>query len=166
MGVQDRDWYRDRHRKANAWYNPKEFRGNKSIQVVAGSRWILLLLAVLGGIAIGVSLSRLKFREQAPAPSRIQPAPIEAVIPKPAPDPRAEEREQREQFRLAEIAERRRREDEALKAAQEAEARRDKAWARFYKPSELCAQHATVECANVYIRARREFEARFASGKY
>jgi hypothetical protein len=44
--------------------------------------------------------------------------------------------------------------------------RKESAWKRFYKPSPGCeAASTSVECANEHIRAKREFEARYAAGK-
>ena len=47
--------------------------------------------------------------------------------------------------------------------------RRERAWARFYNKPPHCADNPTaetmVECANHYIRARREFEQAYAAGK-
>jgi hypothetical protein len=43
------------------------------------------------------------------------------------------------------------------------------AWARYYKKPAQCeispGRDTIVECANHYIRARREFEAAYAAGK-
>lgn len=54
---------------------------------------------------------------------------------------------------------------EALQAA----ARKERAWTKFYKKPEKCDgnpnDQTMTECANHYIRARREFEAAYAQGK-
>ena len=54
---------------------------------------------------------------------------------------------------------------EALEAA----ARKERAWNRFYKKPTQCDGHqsneAMTECANLYIRAKREFEDAYAAGK-
>ena len=51
-----------------------------------------------------------------------------------------------------------------LQAAQiAAERAKEKAWAAFYQPSEQCLNTASVECGNAYIKARREFERKFAA---
>ena len=45
-------------------------------------------------------------------------------------------------------------------------ARRQKeaAWQRFFQPSPQCLNSTNVECGNAHIRARREFERRYAAG--
>lgn len=55
------------------------------------------------------------------------------------------------------------------RAAQQAAERRDRAWARFYQKPAQCDENPTkatmVECANHYIRARREFEAQYGPAR-
>ena len=57
----------------------------------------------------------------------------------------------------------------AQRAGQRAAERMDRAWARIYQKPAYCDENPTraimVECANHYIRARREFEANYGSGK-
>jgi hypothetical protein len=57
----------------------------------------------------------------------------------------------------------------AADAARRAEAdiadRREKAWARFYRPPPHCETAATMDCTNRYIRARRVFDEKFAKGE-
>ena len=63
-------------------------------------------------------------------------------------------------FRLAELLARVRSHLRMARAAAESE----DAWQRFYKPSAACADPATsasVECVNAFIRAKREFAARY-----
>lgn len=66
-----------------------------------------------------------------------------------------------------EIAERKAAWDQ--RAAQQAAERKDRAWAMFYVKPPACDDNPTkttmVECANHFIRARREFEVRYATGK-
>ena len=46
-----------------------------------------------------------------------------------------------------------------------AEAAKAAAWAAFYQPSAQCLNEASVECGNQHMRARREFERRYAAGE-
>ena len=46
-----------------------------------------------------------------------------------------------------------------------AERSKERAWTAFYRPSEQCLNTASVECGNAYIRARREFERKYAAGE-
>ena len=40
--------------------------------------------------------------------------------------------------------------------------RKERAWAASYRKPPGCADSASLECANHYIRARRAFEAQYA----
>ena len=57
----------------------------------------------------------------------------------------------------------------AEQAAVDAARRKDRAWQRYYQRPDFCADNPTaaqmVQCANHHIRARREFEERYAAGK-
>jgi hypothetical protein len=57
----------------------------------------------------------------------------------------------------------------ARRAAQQAVERQERAWAMFYAKPPACDDNPTkammVECANHFIRARREFEVLYAGGK-
>ena len=60
------------------------------------------------------------------------------------------------------------REGQMLKQqAVEAAARKEEAWRRYYQTPALCASaegQAFVECANGFIRAKRAFELKYATG--
>jgi hypothetical protein len=57
----------------------------------------------------------------------------------------------------------------AEQAAVDAARRKDRAWQRYYQRPDFCADNPTaaqmVQCANHHIRARKEFEERYAAGK-
>lgn len=57
----------------------------------------------------------------------------------------------------------------AQQAAIETARRKERAWQRFYQRPDFCTDNPTaaqmVQCANHHIRARKEFEERFAAGK-
>jgi hypothetical protein len=79
----------------------------------------------------------------------------------------ARRRAQEEQARLEQI-----RRSAAVQAAanremvrQRAEAAKAAAWAAFYQPSPECLAQTSVECGNAHIRARREFEQKYAAGE-
>jgi uncharacterized iron-regulated membrane protein len=46
-----------------------------------------------------------------------------------------------------------------------AERAKEKAWAVFYRPSDKCLNTASVDCGNAHIKARKEFERRYAAGE-
>ncbi len=57
----------------------------------------------------------------------------------------------------------------ALRAAQRAAERKERAWASFYRKAAACDDSSPdadmVECANHFIRTQREFEQLYAAGK-
>ncbi len=59
--------------------------------------------------------------------------------------------------------------ESAEQAAVEAARRKDRAWQRYYQRPDFCADNPTaaqmVQCANHHIRARKEFEERYAAGR-
>jgi hypothetical protein len=56
--------------------------------------------------------------------------------------------------------------EEAARKADLAEvARRERAWAKFYRKPSSCSETVSMECANGFIRAKREFDERFARGE-
>ena len=71
-----------------------------------------------------------------------------------------------EQAQLEANAARIRAEAEEARAKQEAAAQKAAAWAAFYKPAKKCDNppdwDAQVECGNAHIRAKDEFERRWA----
>jgi hypothetical protein len=73
-----------------------------------------------------------------------------------------------QQSRLEKAAQQRAVED-ARRAAIEEAARKERAWAKFYKRPANCDndlnQEQLVECANHHIRAKRQFEEAYAAGK-
>ena len=57
-------------------------------------------------------------------------------------------------------------EQETARRASIAEAdRKEQAWAKFYRKPASCNDAATMACSNDYIRAKREFERRYARGE-
>lgn len=46
-----------------------------------------------------------------------------------------------------------------------AELEKAQAWAAYWSPSAECLATASVECGNQHIRAKREFERRYAAGE-
>jgi hypothetical protein len=67
-----------------------------------------------------------------------------------------------ERARADKIREQQRLAEESQRAAVGDAERKEKAWAAYYRKPPNCADAATLECANHYIRARRAFEAQYA----
>ena len=72
---------------------------------------------------------------------------------------------QQEEARIAAINEKQRADDEARRAELDAADRKEKAWAKFYRKPPGCETAATMDCANAYIRAQRQFEQKWAKGE-
>ncbi|HQR71314.1 MAG TPA: hypothetical protein PLE54_11960 [Burkholderiaceae bacterium] len=70
---------------------------------------------------------------------------------------------------LEATAARLRAETAAASAEQQAAARKDAAWQAFFEPKKVCDNppdsDTQVECGNAYMRAKREFEDRWARGE-
>ena len=79
---------------------------------------------------------------------------------------RAEHTASAEQARIEQEASRQREAEEARRAAAHEVDRREEAWRRFYRPTPGCVGTVvSVQCANEHIRAKREFEERYSSGR-
>ncbi|RQP23385.1 hypothetical protein [Piscinibacter terrae] len=56
--------------------------------------------------------------------------------------------------------------EEAARRAEVAEAeRKEQAWAKFYRKPASCNDAMTMACTNDYIRAKRDFERKYAKGE-
>ena len=75
------------------------------------------------------------------------------------------ERTRIEAQRIQAYSDQQRAAEEARRAEADAAARKEQAWAKFYKAPPLCQSAATMACTNAYIRAKREFEARYDKGQ-
>jgi hypothetical protein len=56
----------------------------------------------------------------------------------------------------------------AIDAASRAADAKEAAWKQFYQPSSNCQSYesrASMECANEHVRAKRDFEAKWAAGQ-
>lgn len=171
MGVQDRDWYyrRDSRNDEQAFQPRPRSWTSHPITVV--------LAVIFGAVAVwGVQVAVVEWRARVAA-EQIMRAGNEAMrqtqLRLQQVQREVAEREERRQAALRQqeaikaqaIAERQQAADEARRAAAAAVERKDKAWARFYRKPAHCADSATVECANDYIRAKRSFEEKYARGE-
>lgn len=136
---------------------------------------ILLAVAVITLFAMGVrSCSQRKARIVAEATARAQEEAarneqllIEEQQRIVAEQQRARQaiEERREAARLKAAREKDQKEEAARRAeAAEAE-RKEQAWAKFYRKPASCNDAGTMNCANDYIRAKQEFERRYARGE-
>ena len=79
------------------------------------------------------------------------------------------ERQRQEADRAALEQDARQRQAEQLRVTAEAALRKERAWAKFYRKPPNCEGNPNndqlVECANQFIRAKRQFEEAYAAGK-
>jgi hypothetical protein len=96
-------------------------------------------------------------------------APIAAEPAASVPATRSQDEIDARQLAALEAEMRQRARETAEQAAVEAGRRKERAWQRFYQRPDFCADNPTaaqmVQCANHHIRARKEFEERYAAGK-
>jgi hypothetical protein len=64
------------------------------------------------------------------------------------------------------IREQERQSAEAERSAANDADRKERAWAAYYRKPPGCADAATMECTNHYIRARRAFETSYAKEQH
>jgi uncharacterized protein involved in exopolysaccharide biosynthesis len=98
----------------------------------------------------------------------VSPGSASAPATTTAPAPSASQIDAR-QLAALEAEMRQRARETAEQAAVEAARRKERAWQRFYQRPDFCADNPTaalmVQCANQYIRARKEFEERYGAGR-
>jgi hypothetical protein len=106
------------------------------------------------------------------AAARALPSASAAVLAAPAASAaaaRTEDEVDRQQMATLEAEMRQRAGEAAQQAAAEAVRRKERAWERWYQRPAFCADNPTgaqmVQCANHHIRARKEFEERYAAGR-
>ena len=175
MGVQDREWYwEERRRKEKLHYNPKFFRRPRSAASATdhapgptSSTWrraALLFLAIIG-IAFFVAQWRshdMATRRMAEAAEKEQKLRLQALekerIELAEMQARAARHQREEANRLRAISAQREGAQRAQTAEIDEQGRRAELWKKFYKPAPGCERSATVECANAFIRARRQFD--------
>jgi hypothetical protein len=103
----------------------------------------------------------------APRAAQAPPAPAASAPAPQASAPRADD--ERSQLAALEAEMRQRARESAEQAAAEAARRKQRAWERFYQRPAFCNENPTsaqmIECANDYIRMRRQFEERWGAGR-
>ncbi len=96
-------------------------------------------------------------------------APVAAAQVASAPATGSQQETDAQKLVILEAEMRQRARETAEQAAIEAALRKDRAWQRFYQRPDFCADNPTaaqmVQCANHHIRARKEFEERYATGR-
>jgi hypothetical protein len=136
----------------------------------------------LDALAYRETRAAFKRSSETPAPSTVSaaaPAASTAVVSKPvsaeaaptAASAAANSAAAVDQYPLValEAEMRQRARESAQQAATDNARRKERAWQRFYQRPDFCGDNPTaaqmVQCANHHIRARKEFEERYAAGK-
>jgi hypothetical protein len=154
MGVQDRDWMWGQRKKRRSVPLYLQIAVGVALGVIASA-------AVIRGYQIWqLRVAAQTFQEA----MRAQAAALESQ--------RLRERQAAEQARreaIARTAARQRNEEALKRAVSEEKARKELAWENFYRKPAKCDDATggswTVDCANQFIRAKRDFEEKYASGR-
>ena len=153
-------------------YVPRRKRGWEAISVPLPLQFaIAVILGVL--IATGIAAAYVKWnaRVTAEANARATQEEIERIARERQQQIEAEqqamaERQRRaveeERARIEKLREEQRLAEEARRAQLSEAERMEQAFAASYRKPPGCADAATLDCANHYIRARRAFEAQYA----
>lgn len=152
-------------------YVPKRKRGWAAISVPLPLQFaIAVIIGVLVATAIAAAYVRWSSRAATEANARATAAEIERIARENQQQLEAEQRasaeRQRvaadeEKARLAKLREEQRLADESRRSALSDSERMEQAFAANYRRPASCADAATLECANHYIRAKRAFEGQY-----
>lgn len=152
-------------------YVPKRKRGWKAISVPLPLQFaIAVIIGVLVATAIAAAYVRWSSRAAAEANARATAAEIERIARENQQQAEAEQSAaaerlriaaEEEQVRIARLREEQRLAEEARRNAMSDTDRMEQAFAASYRRPANCADAATLECANHYIRAKRAFEAQY-----
>ena len=187
MGIQDRDYWRNRYNRMTGHkgrIDPTHWREDELGHFDLGMRKasaefsvektlhaftkMIIFLAILGAFAFGIrawlqyqavkQLEALAMQSQADL-RRYQQIAAEKALDAPN---KLQAKKDAEQSQLAQ----RNAQLELAQRSARSEAdwrdRKDAAWLRYYKPSPSCQRDAaTVDCANEHIRARRKFDEQY-----
>lgn len=150
---------------------PRRKRGWDAISVPLPLQFaIAVILGVLIATAIAAAYVKWNARVTAEANARATQAEIERIASERQQQLEAEQRAAAERQRLAEQEERQRAEklreeqrlaEESRRALLNDTERMEQAFAASYRKPPGCADAATLDCANHYIRAKRAFEAQY-----
>ena len=139
-----------------------ERRRNPTWQIVLGVALGIVILGVVGFYA-RLWIVQRTFENMADQATQMQIKAQQAAqqaMSRVKADQAERERQVRERADGERAAAAQRREDEA---------RRERAWAKYYTKPSRCdnapSDETLVQCANEYIRAKRAFEAEYAAGK-
>lgn len=186
MGIQDRDYWRERY-SSNEDKEPPEGQASGKVYANWGGREpalpakaaplshsperTLQFLTVVSVIAVAgffayrwhadhsaqIALERAHQMAQKTALEQQQAAANSRALAVASEQRLAAERQRQAQKSSEQFAQFQRQDAEH----RQRDKKKEDAWRRFYKPSADCSSDAFVECGNAYIRARRAFEAQY-----
>lgn len=152
-------------------YVPKRKRGWEAITVPLPLQFaIAVIIGVMVATAIAAAYVRWSSRSAAEANARATAAEIERIARENQQQLEAEQRvaaerqrvaAEEEKARIAKLREEQRLAEESRRSALSDTERMEQAFAASYRRPANCADAATLECANHYIRAKRAFEAQY-----
>lgn len=152
-------------------YVPKRKRGWEAITVPLPLQFaIAVIIGVMVATAIAAAYVRWSSRSAAEANARATAAEIERIARENQQQLEAEQRvaaerqrvaAEEEKARITKLREEQRLAEESRRSALSDTERMEQAFAASYRRPANCADAATLECANHYIRAKRAFEAQY-----
>lgn len=182
MGIQDRDYWRDRYnhrsRAGDAdpthWRQDELYASGKPAPVHPPEQLLMavtIVFAVAAAAFFGFNYLSERKRQQLQvsmqdAQSRaIAQAREQALQRAQLLHQQTKQQEARRQLQHMQPQVQQQQMHSARQQALDAQSRKEVAWQKFYQPAPHCLQDATVECANAFIRAKRQFEATYQEGK-
>ena len=180
MGIQDRDWYHeDRGNSRGSSGHGEGFDAFRPRSRHSSSHHPLVLIAatLIGACVVWFgAYAYLEWRARV-ALEQVMRAGNEAMqrvqqqVQQQQRDATLREQARREQLAQVEASSlraarlRQEAEEATRKGALAESIRRERAWAKFYKKPAWCSETVSMDCANGFIRAKREFEERYARGE-
>lgn len=178
MGIQDRDYWRDRynHRSHAGDADPTHWRHDElhiPTTPAAKQQPEQLLRAVTAVFALGIAaffgFTYWSTDQQSQAQIQMQDAQARATAQAREQamqraqllNQQAKQQEARRKLQQAQSQNRQIELQDVQQQSLDAQRRKEAAWNKFYQPSPQCLRDATVECANAFIRAKRKFEAQY-----
>jgi preprotein translocase subunit SecF len=178
MGIQDRDYWRDRYNQNSQTgsVDPTHWRHDEIAQRPAvRSKYqpeqLLMVVTVVFLVAIAAFfgfdyLSKHKAQQlqvqiqdaQARATAQAREQALQRAQLR---HQKAKQEEAKRQLQLAQAQQVQSQMPTHNQQGLEAQARKEAAWNKFYQPAPQCMHDATVQCANAFIRAKRTFEAQY-----
>lgn len=180
MGAQDREWYwkdtqggpRDGDLRGDKPFSPPRRSSSTSYHPIT---IVLATLIGAGAMIIGVHTyqewrARVAIAEVLRASNEaMRSVQLDLVQQQRAEGARQRARQdqidRQEAVKIQAIRERQHLEQDARQAVLAAVDRKERAWAKFYQKQSSCANAASMECANGFIRTKRAFEEKYAHGE-